>query len=118
MSDGNVVELSRPASQARDALTQVLREGAQRLLAQAVEAEVAAFVAGHAHLRDEAGRRVVVRNGHLPKPPPLHAAAQQEASEGMGTALWNALPVAASFPHVFRCGQTRRAMAIGWNCRA
>lgn len=30
MSDGNVVELPRPASPARDALTAVLREGAQR----------------------------------------------------------------------------------------
>ena len=67
MSDGNVVELPGPASEARDALTEVLREGAQRLLAQAVEAEVAAFVAEHLHLRDEAGRRVVVRNGHLPE---------------------------------------------------
>jgi len=66
MSDGNVVELPRPACEARDALTAVLREGAQRLLAQAVEAEVAAFIDDHAHLLDEGGRRVVVRNGHLP----------------------------------------------------
>lgn len=67
MSDGNVVGLPRPACAARDALTEVLREGAQRLLAQAVEAEVASFVEQHEHLRDEAGRRVVVRNGHLPE---------------------------------------------------
>ena len=66
MSDGNVVDLPRPACEARDALTEVLREGAQRLLAQAVEAEVASFIEDHAHLCDEAGRRVVVRNGHLP----------------------------------------------------
>ncbi len=67
MRNGNVVEMESPASQARDALTEVLREGAQRLLAGAVEAEVDAFLAQHAHLRDEAGRRVVVRNGHLPQ---------------------------------------------------
>ncbi len=67
MSDGNVVELPGPASEARDSLTEVLREGAQRLLAGAVEAEVDAFLAAHAQVRDEAGRRMVVRNGHLPE---------------------------------------------------
>ena len=67
MSDGNVVELPGPASEARDALTEVLREGAQMLLAGAVGAEVDAFLAAHAHLRDERGRRCVVRNGHLPE---------------------------------------------------
>jgi len=67
VSNGNVVELPGPASEARDALTEVLREGAQRLLAGAVEAEVDAFRAQHAHLRDEHGRRCVVRNGHLPE---------------------------------------------------
>ena len=67
MRDGNVVELDSPASQARDALTEVLREGAQKLLAGAVEAEVDAFLAAHAHVRDERGRRCVVRNGHLPQ---------------------------------------------------
>jgi putative transposase len=67
MSDGNVVELRGPASEARDALTEVLREGAQRLLAGAVEAEADAFRAQHAQVRDEHGRRCVVRNGHLPE---------------------------------------------------
>ncbi len=67
MSDGNVVELPGPASEARDSLTEVLREGAQRLLAGAVEAEVEAFLAAHAQVRDERGRRCVVRNGHLPE---------------------------------------------------
>ena len=67
MSDGNVVELPRPASEARAALSEVLREGAQMLLAQAVEAEVAAFIDEHSHLLDETARRVVVRNGHVPE---------------------------------------------------
>ena len=67
MRDGTVVDLPRPAAQARDALGEVLREGAQRLLTQAVEAEVAAFIEEHTHLRDEAGHRAVVRNGHLPE---------------------------------------------------
>ncbi len=35
--------------------------------AQAVEAEVAAWIDDHAHLKDDQGRRQVVRNGHLPE---------------------------------------------------
>jgi transposase-like protein len=45
-------------------LTGLLREGAQRLLAQAVEAEVAAYIEAHRHVRDVQGHRLVVRNGH------------------------------------------------------
>jgi hypothetical protein len=39
-------------------------EGAQRMLAAALEAEVDADIAALADQRDEAGRRLVVRNGH------------------------------------------------------
>ena len=53
-----------PATGVEDALTQVLRDGAQKLLAQAVEAEVAAYVERYADQRDERGHRLVVRNGH------------------------------------------------------
>lgn len=52
---------------AKDALTEILRQGAQQLLATAIEDEVAQWIATHAHLVDEAGRRQVVRNGHLPE---------------------------------------------------
>ena len=51
----------------QDVLTEILRDGARRMLAQAVEAEVAAYVAAHDHLVDDRGRRQVVRNGHLPE---------------------------------------------------
>lgn len=37
------------------------------MLAAALEDEVERFIESHAHLRDDAGRRQVVRNGHLPK---------------------------------------------------
>ena len=37
------------------------------MLAQAVEAEAAAWIEAHAHLKDEAGHKQVVRNGHLPE---------------------------------------------------
>jgi len=55
-----------PLPTGQDLLTDVIREGARRMLAQAVEAEVAAWIDGHAHLKDDSGRRQVVRNGHLP----------------------------------------------------
>ena len=56
-----------PLPTGQDVLTEVLRDGARRMLAQAVEAEVTAWIDAHAHLKDEAGRRQVVRNGHLPE---------------------------------------------------
>src|ERR1700749_4018748 len=56
-----------PLPVGQDVLTEVLRDGARRMLAQAVEAEVAAWIADHAHLKDESGRQQVVRNGHLPE---------------------------------------------------
>jgi transposase-like protein len=56
-----------PLPTSQDILTEVLRDGARRMLAQAVEAEVAAWIQAHAHLKDDAGRQQVVRNGHLPE---------------------------------------------------
>src|SRR3954465_2218723 len=55
-----------PLAPGQDVLTDLLRDGARRLLAQAVEAEVAAWIDDHAHLKDDQGRRQVIRNGHLP----------------------------------------------------
>ena len=56
-----------PPPQGQDVLTGLLRDGARRLLAEAIEAEVAAWIDAHAHLKDDAGRQQVVRNGHLPQ---------------------------------------------------
>jgi len=56
-----------PLPTGQDVLTEILRDGARRLLAEAIEAEVAAWIDAHAHLKDQAGRRQVVRNGHLPE---------------------------------------------------
>ena len=49
-----------------DPLTTILRQGAQTLLAQAIEAEVADWIDRHAAVTDEQGRRQVVRNGRHP----------------------------------------------------
>lgn len=44
-------------------LDEIVRDGARQLLAVALQAEVAAYIQAHAHEVDEAGRRLVVRNG-------------------------------------------------------
>ena len=69
MSNDNVFALKNPAlaNKVRDTLTEVLQEGARTLLAQAIEAEVAEFLARHGDKRDVGGRMRVVRNGHLPE---------------------------------------------------
>ena len=66
MSDDNVVRLIQPGA-FDDQLTEVLRNGARALLAQAVEAEVAGFLDKHADLKIDDGRARVVRHGHLPE---------------------------------------------------
>jgi putative transposase len=48
-------------------LEELARRGARQLLAQAMEAEVAEFIEKHGGRTDEEGRRLVVRNGHLPE---------------------------------------------------
>ncbi len=55
-----------PLPESKDVLTEVLRLGAQKLLAQAIETEVADWIDQHQHLQDHANHRQVVRNGHLP----------------------------------------------------
>jgi putative transposase len=68
MKEDTVVALPRPgASVADDPLLMVLREGARRMLLQAIEAEVETFLTAHGSLVDEQGRRRLVRNGHAPK---------------------------------------------------
>ena len=49
-----------------DPLTEILRAGARRLIAQAVEAEFATFLGDNAELRLADGRQRVVRHGHDP----------------------------------------------------
>src|SRR3984893_14429057 len=66
VSDANVVKLLQPGSFA-DPLTEVLRNGARALLAQALEAEVAEFLAKHVDLKTATGLSRVVRHGHLPE---------------------------------------------------
>ncbi len=50
-----------------NALETILRQGARKLLQQAIEAEVAEYITKHQEELDERGRRLVARNGHLPE---------------------------------------------------
>lgn len=49
-------------------IDEIVREGARRMLAEALQAEVDAYIAQFAAERGENGRRLVVRNGyHQPR---------------------------------------------------
>ena len=67
MHNDTGVELKNPGvpGEVRDALTDVLRQGAHQLLTQAIETEVAELLARYREMRDEAGRRRIARNGYL-----------------------------------------------------
>jgi hypothetical protein len=60
----SVVTDAQAHAELRLDLDQLVREGARRMLAAALEAEVDDYLAAHAAERDEGGRRLVVRNGH------------------------------------------------------
>jgi putative transposase len=83
VTETNVFQLTQPGAFA-DPLTEVLRNGARTLLAQAVEAEVAALLASHADKLTEDGCQRLVRHGHLP---------EREIMTGIG-------PVAVRCPRV------------------
>lgn len=64
MNNDTTTGLEIPEDSPQDVLTEVLRNGAREMLSQAIEAEVAEYVAAHGHERDAAGHRLVVRNGY------------------------------------------------------
>jgi len=51
----------------RTGLEEIVREGARRMLRQAIENEVQEHIDYYRHMRDEQGRRVVKRNGYMPE---------------------------------------------------
>jgi putative transposase len=69
MNNDNLIEFKTPATTETftDALTELVRQGAQQIIAQAVEAELNTFLSQYQHLQDEQGRKAVVRNGYLPE---------------------------------------------------
>ena len=67
MEKSTTLPIVGPTLSSQDVLTEVLRDGAKRLLAEAVQAEVASWIESHAHIKNDAGHRQVVRNGYLPE---------------------------------------------------
>ena len=62
-----VTQALRIATATGPVLDELLRQGAREMLQRAIEREVAEYVGAHADERDpHTGRRLVVRNGHLP----------------------------------------------------
>jgi len=78
MTKDRVVAYRAPEGFSPDPLTDFLRQGARQLIAQAVEAEWNGFLAAHAGQTDPAGRRRLVRHGHLP---------EREVQTGIGAVL-------------------------------
>ena len=61
------VAASEVVEEGRSLLDEYVLKGARQMLRAALDAEAEAFVERHASVRDETGRRQVVRNGHLPE---------------------------------------------------
>jgi transposase-like protein len=66
MSQDNVIDLKKPEPFVEDPLTDILRQGARRLLTAALEAEIALFLDRYKEITDDKGCQRVVRNGYLP----------------------------------------------------
>ena len=68
-------DINRPSGDFKNSLEQILREGARKLLQEAIEQEVREFINSSKDRRDETNRRIVTRNGYLP---------QREVQTGLG----------------------------------
>ncbi len=67
MKKNTVIPFPEANISVSDALTEVLKKGAQTLLKQAIEMEVTEFLAQYSDLQNAQGHRQVVRNGYLPE---------------------------------------------------
>jgi transposase-like protein len=68
MDKDNVVRFEdRIVRESRSVLEECLREGARKMLQHAIENEVNEYAQAHAGTVGQDGRRLVVRNGHLPE---------------------------------------------------
>jgi transposase-like protein len=67
MGKDNVIKLKKPETFVNDPITELLRQGARKLLAEALEAEIESFLSEYGDLKDEQGHRRITLNGHLPE---------------------------------------------------
>ena len=90
MSETTITQLPDPSGFSADPFTDVIRDGARKLIEQAVHAELAALMAAFSGERLEDGRARLVRHGHLP---------EREVMTGIG-------PVPVKVPRVRDRGAT------------
>jgi len=67
MSKNKIIALKKPGEISEDPLTELLRTGARKLIAEAVEAELQQLLSQYGDLRNGQGHKQVVRNGYLPE---------------------------------------------------
>ena len=67
MKKDNVVKINKPETFIEDPLTEILRQGARSLLAQALEVEIETVLNQYKDLKDQRGYQRVVRNGYMPE---------------------------------------------------
>ena len=67
MSEDTITQLPDPSGISADPITDLIRDGARRLLQQAIEAELETLLAAHAGEQTVDGRARLVRHGHLPE---------------------------------------------------
>ena len=67
MHKDNVIELKTPQRFVDDPISEVLRTGARKLLAEALEVEIEDYISKYKDRKDNQNRRRVVRNGYLPE---------------------------------------------------
>jgi len=63
MNKNTLVEMKKPEPEFQDILTEVLRKGAREAIQHAIEAEFEGFMNFFKTVKDEQGRRMIVRNG-------------------------------------------------------
>ena len=67
MSNDNEISLeNRVFEESKTELELIIREGARRLLQEALEVEVLDYIGRFKQLKNSGGHRQVVRNGYLP----------------------------------------------------
>jgi hypothetical protein len=67
MSQNKIIDFKKPGEFCEDPLTELLRNGARQLIADAVQAELQELLDRYSELRNEQGYLQVVRNGYLPE---------------------------------------------------
>jgi putative transposase len=67
VTKSTTASLTIPEWTSKDVMTEILRKGAQQMLAQAIQEEVEEWIGERAEIRDAKGRQQVVRNGYLPE---------------------------------------------------